>query len=98
VGGSLGGLLGTLIGVLAPKGKGRAFVLGAMWFFILLGVGSVGLGLYALAVGQPYAIWFGPILTGVIPVLVMGSLLAVVRIRYREAEERHLQSEGFRAS
>jgi hypothetical protein len=98
LGGTLAGLLGGLIGTLAPKGKGRMFIFTAMWLFVVAGACSLGLGMYALAVGQPYSIWYGPVLTGVMYMAVMGILLPVVRTRYRQAEQRHLEAEGLRST
>jgi hypothetical protein len=96
IGGSLGGLWGALGGVLAPRGKGRAFILGFGWLMVVAGVVSLAFGLYALAVGQPYGIWYGPVLLGIIVTTVVGSLMPVVRLRYRQADERRLQAEDFR--
>jgi hypothetical protein len=63
---------------------------------VALGVGLVGFGLYALAVGQPFGIWFFPTFIGVIFVAVMGGLLPVVQLRYAQAEARRLEAEGLR--
>jgi hypothetical protein len=95
-GGTLVGLWGALVGTLAPKGKGRAWLLGAGWVLVGLGVLSLGFGLYALAVGQPYGIWYGPCLTGVVVIVVTGGLIPVARKRYAEAEARRLEGEAFR--
>jgi hypothetical protein len=95
-GGTLGGLWGALIGTLAPRGKGRAWLIGIGWVFVGLGVLSLAFGLYALAAGQPYGIWYGPLLTGVMFTVVIGCLLPVVYKRYAEAEARRVQAEEFR--
>src|SRR5262245_50769484 len=96
--GLLGALIGTLAGILAPRGKGRALILGLMGFSCLAGVAMLGFGLYALVVGQPYGIWYGPVLVGGIGAVVFGSLIPVVRQRYAEAERRRLEGEGIRHS
>jgi hypothetical protein len=96
VGGTLGGLLGALGGWLAPQGKGRNWILGGMWAFVVFGLANLALGGYALYDGQPYAIWYGPLLGGVIFTVVVGSLIPVMRFRYKQAEERRLQAENFR--
>lgn len=98
IGGSLCGVLGGLAGMLAPQGKGRAFILGGMAFFACFGVANLLLGLVALLAGQPYGIWYGPLLCGLIFTVVVGSLIPVVRKRYREAEERRIQAEALRRS
>ena len=97
VGGSLGGLWGALVGTLAPRGKGRTWLIPIGWGFIGLGVLSLAFGLYALAAGQPYGIWYGPVLTGGLVVTVIGCLMPVVYRRYAEAEARRVQAEEFRS-
>ncbi len=94
--GSLGGILGAMAGTLAPKGKGRSFVLGAFTLMILIGAGHLLLGLYALANRQPYGIWYPLVLIGSILTIVMGSLRPVVRKRYQEAEARKMEAAAFR--
>ena len=56
------------------------------------------LGLYALLAGQPYGIWYGPLLCGTIYTTVVGGLIPAVRLRYRQAEERRLEAEALRKS
>ena len=96
VGGTLGGLWGALVGTMAPRGKGRAWIIPIGWGFAGLGVLSLAFGLYALVVGQPYGIWYGPVLTGVIFAGVVGGLMPVVYKRYADADARRLQAEQFR--
>jgi hypothetical protein len=96
VGGSLGGLWGALVGILAPRGKGRGWVIPIGWAFFGLGLLSLAFGLYALVNGQPHGIWYGPVLTGVIFAVLIGCLMPVVYRRYAEAEARRLQAEEFR--
>jgi MFS family permease len=94
--GSLGGILGAAAGTLAPKGKARSFVLGAFTLMMLIGVGHLVVGLYALAVGQPYGIWYPLVLIGGILTVVIGSLRPMVRKRYEEAEARKMEAAAFR--
>ena len=102
VGGSLcgviGGTLGGLAGWLAPKGKGRTWILGGMIAFMGLGLLNLAFGIFALVVGQPYGIWYGPLLLGVLCTVLPGCLLPVIRRRYQEAEERRLQAATLRQS
>jgi len=97
-GGSLGGVLGALAGVLAPQGKGRGLILGGMYTMVVFGVLSLVFGLVALFAGQPYGIWFAPVLAGVIFVAVAGGLIPVIRRRYAEAEHRRLEAAAVRQS
>lgn len=98
VGGSLIGLMGALAGWLAPQGKGRTLLLGGFGVAAVLGVGMVGVGLYALVVGQPYAIWYPLVLCGAMYAIVCGSLYPVLRLRYAQAEQRRIDGEALRQS
>ncbi len=94
--GALGGMLGAAAGALAPKGKGRAFILGTFTLMIAIGAGHFVVGLYALFVGQPYGIWFPLLLLGGILTTVLGVLRPVVRKRYDEVETRKMEAAAFR--
>ena len=97
VGGTLCGLWGAACGMLAPRGIGRTWILGFGWLMVAVGVGCLGFGLYALAMGQPWNIWLWPCHIGLIVSGVVGGLIPVIRKRYAEAESRRLQAEEFRA-
>ncbi len=94
--GGLGGTLGALAGTLAPKGKGRNFILGAFTLMVIVGVGHLVVGLYALFMGQPYGIWYPLVLIGGILTIVIGSLRPVVRRAYEQAEARKMEAAAFR--
>ena len=94
--GTLGGLLGAAAGILAPRGKAKAVIVGAWYLTIAFGVAVLLFGVYALVVGQPWGIWYGPVLCGTIITIVMGGLLPVIRMRYRAAEQRRIDAEGLR--
>lgn len=96
--GVLGGVIGTAAGVLAPRGKGRGLVLGAMTAIPALGGLGLAAGLAALATGQPYHVWFPLCLLGGMMAAIFGPLIPVVRMRYREAERRRLEAESLRRS
>src|SRR5262245_14035810 len=98
VGGTLCGLLGAAAGVCAPRGIGRPWIMGGLVLMVLVGLASLAFGLYALAVGQPWAIWYGPVLTGVVLSVVMGGLIPVIRRRYAEAEARRMEATDLRHS
>lgn len=98
VGGTLGGILGASFGTLGPRGIGRTFILGSMYFFVLLGIAQLIFGVYAIIVGQPWGIWYGPVLCGAIFSIVMGPLIPFARSSYRQAEERRLEAEALRKS
>jgi len=67
-----------------------------MWAFFVFGLANLGLGFYALYDGQPSGIWSALLLGGVIFSVVVGSAIPVVHLRYKQAEERHLQAENLR--
>jgi hypothetical protein len=98
VGGAIGGILGAASGFLAPRGKGKKFILSGMWLFIVAGLVSVGFGVAALVQDQPYAITYPFFLVGAIYVIVMGSLIPVIKKQYGMAEKRRLDAEEFRKS
>jgi hypothetical protein len=101
IGGSLagmaGGVLGGLGGFLAPRGQGRSFILGGFVLMIGLGLASLAFGVVALVAGQPFAIWFFPAVLGVVCAGVFGMLLPVLKLRYRQADERRIAAAGLRA-
>jgi hypothetical protein len=98
LGGTLIGVMGALAGWLAPQGKGRTLLLGGFGLAAVLGVVMVVVGLFALIVGQPYAIWYPITLCGAIYAIVCGSLFPVLRNRYTQAEQRRIDGEALRHS
>jgi H+/Cl- antiporter ClcA len=94
--GSLGGILGAAAGNLAPKGKGRTFILGAFTLLMWVGMAHLLVGIYALIAQQPYGIWFPLVLVGAVLTVVIGALRPVVRKRYEEAELRKMDAAAFR--
>ena len=91
--GSLIGCLGAVAGMLAPSGKAKGYVLGAWYTFIAVGILLLFISLFALITGQPYGIWYGFGLPGLLGVILLPSLLPVIKKRYSEAEQRKMQSE-----
>lgn len=91
--GCLAGVWGSLVGIFARKGRGKAPLLGMG--VVLLGFSLLCLvaGAVALAAGQPYSMWYGLGLGGLIGTLVLGFNLPVVWTVYRQAEERKLSAD-----
>ena len=89
--GVFGGLWGALLGGLAPRGKARPLVLGLGWLFVGVSLVLLAAGLTALVSGQPYGVWYGLGLAGLMGTLVIAPLIPVARKRYREAEERRMR-------
>jgi hypothetical protein len=86
--GVLGGLWGSLAGTLAPRGKAKLLVLGLHFGIVLACVGLLLASIIALAEGQPYGVWYGLGLPGLLGVIIIGGLTPVIFRRYREAELR----------
>lgn len=82
IGGSICGILGCLAGVFAPRNRARRFILGAFWTFIAFGIIQVVVGLAALWTGQPFGIWYPPLLCGIIFSIVLGFQLPAVCRKY----------------
>lgn len=94
--GTLAGVFGALAGYLAPKGIGRIPILTFHWIILLVGVASLIFGIVAVTQGQPYHVYYVPMLVGAVLTFVMGGLLPVIRLRYRQAEQRKLDAEELR--
>lgn len=90
--GVVGGILGPLAGSLAPRGKAKPVVMGLFAVSLLACAAMLIAGIVALVQDQPYAIWYGLGLPGVVGLLVLGGLMPVVQKRYREAEQRRLSA------
>lgn len=58
------GLIGTIVGILAASGRGRAFMLPLMICGSILGVILTLVGVVALANGQPYNVYYPMLLAG----------------------------------
>lgn len=90
--GVVGGLIGSLVGVLAPRGIGKQAMYAA--FAAMIGISALFLvaAIVALATGQPYGVWYGLGLPGLLCLVLFSSLVPVLRLRYREAELRRLNA------
>lgn len=94
--GMIAGLYGAMCGMLAPRGLCRTLVLSIHVTVLALGVVSLIVGASALLAGQPYHVWYPLGLIGMVMAFVMGGLLPVVLIRYRQAEARKLAAAEIR--
>ena len=86
------GFVGALSGLFAPKGIGRSIVLGLLCVLISISVALLVAGIVAYIQGQPYGIWYGLGLAGVIGTLVLLPNYFVIRKRYTEAEMRKIDA------
>jgi hypothetical protein len=86
--GLVGGLWGALVGILAPRGRARSFVVGYTWAVLVACAGLLAAGAVALVCGQPYGVWFFLGLPGLIGLIVIGANAPTVYWAYRAAEAR----------
>jgi hypothetical protein len=95
IGGGIGaliGVMGGLIGILCGRGKAEGVVVSLMHVMKLVGLAGLALGIVALAVKQPYAVWYPPLLIGVICTSLGFALTPTVRRRYAELEDRRMRA------
>jgi uncharacterized membrane protein len=81
---------GAVVALLAARGRARRFVFGtwtALWFAALA---LLIVGEYARQRGQPWGIWYGFLLPGVIGVSVVGANFLTLLKWYRGVEQRRL--------
>ncbi len=94
---SIMGLLGvvdvTLALVFIPKGKANKLVLGVNTLAFALAFISLILGIIAYLSGQPYSIWDGFGLSGLLGTIFFGMFFFAICSEYRKAELRKAMSE-----
>ncbi|MEN8159186.1 MAG: hypothetical protein ABFS41_03835 [Myxococcota bacterium] len=90
--GSAVGVLGAAIGTLCSLGRGRRFVMAGL---LAMGVGgfvALTAGLLALALGQPYAVWYPLLLLGGLTPALALTLRPTARRRFEALELRRMQA------
>jgi len=99
-GGWVGGLGGTLLGllcaavaVLAVRGVGRLTVLSLLIAMATVGVGGLTAGIVAACVGQPYGVFFPLLLGGVLYALAGGLGLLLYPRVYQNIELRKMSAQ-----
>ncbi len=90
--GVLGGVWGSLVGTLAPMGKGKGVMVGFGYALVTVAALFLVAAGVAMAAGQPFTVWFFLGLPGLIGLSVVGPLLPTVYRRYDEAEGRKIQA------
>jgi hypothetical protein len=90
--GCYGALFGCLAGFLVPRGKGRRLLMGMIILAVLAGIVHLTVGMTALLVGQPYHVWYGFMLLGVILLFVFPGVSWGIRRAYIQAEQRRMQA------
>jgi len=92
IAGSVIGCLGALIGLLTSLGRARGFVIATAKALIVFGAAAVVAGLVAVALSQPYSVFYPLLLVGVIACTVPLGLLPTIRRRYEEIEFRAMRA------
>lgn len=92
IGGSLLGVWGALVGVIAIRGRARGFVLGSATFLLFGGIACLLVGVVALASAQPYAVYYPFLLMGVLLVALMAVFRRTLSMRYEHLELKRMQS------
>ena len=90
--GVLGGLWGSLVGTLAPRGKGKAVVWAMYWTLLTLSVGCGCVGVAGWVSGQPWMITFALLLPGALGLLILAPLGYVAKLAYRRVEEMKMRA------
>jgi hypothetical protein len=90
--GPLLGILGALVGTLSGWGRGKNVCIAICWFTVVFGVVCLITGIVALTMGQPYVVYYPPLLLGLIGTVVMGSILPTIRKRFSDIELRKMES------
>lgn len=90
--GVLFGCLAALIGILSSTGKARGLVLGLMKVMFFVGVASLVLAVVALVLSQPHAVYYPPLLLGILMTILPIALIRSVRKRYEQIELRKMKA------
>ena len=96
--GILGAVVGALTGVFASRGKATKLTLGVNAFAFLLSFVAVIVGIAAYLSGQPYGVWYGFGLGGLIGTILFGMGFWVIPKAVREAEHRKSMLEDLTRS
>lgn len=97
--GVLGAILGVVMGIYGRRGRARALVYAVHFFGASIGIACLAGGLTALALGQPYHVWFPLLNLGAVgtPIFVV-LFFAVTRRVYTMAEQRKLDAALLRGA
>jgi len=79
-------ILGALAFWLVPQGRAKAFIVRSWFALWIVAVVFVGAGGFAWVDGQPWGVWYGLALPGVVGVGVLGIDLLVILKRYHAVE------------
>lgn len=86
------GIFGGIAGFLIPRGKGKGLVVGLYWMFLGASVLMLLTGIAAYFAGQPYGVWYGLGLGGLVGTGVLGGNYWTFKNGYLQAERRRMQA------
>ena len=86
------GILGGVIGWAGGKGKARGVVMSCLWCLLAVGLLSLGAGIAALTLRQPYMVYYPLLLLGVICAAISTVRIKAFRKRYEQAELRRMSA------
>ena len=92
IAGSTLGTLGAVIGVLAGRGKARQTVFALLVAMCAIGGVSLILGIVAVAIGQPHAVYYPLLLCGAVATVLPLVQLPALRRRYEALELRRMSA------
>jgi hypothetical protein len=84
--GVFGGIFGAVAGTFAPKGKFKKTVIALLICMIAASLILLCLGIIALLAKQPYGVWYGLGLPGVIGTFVIGGLTPGILKAYKVSD------------
>jgi hypothetical protein len=86
------GILGAVIGVLGPRGKGRRITIIGFALGMTVGAACLLVGLVALFSRQPYAVWYPLVLTGVLLCVTLPVIAMVIRKAQTQQELNRMRA------
>jgi hypothetical protein len=87
------GIWGALVGVLGPQGLFKGVGMAVHGTLLTISALLLMAGGLALATGQPYGVWYGLGLGGLIGIVVLGANIRTVRRVYAMAEQRKIAAK-----
>jgi ABC-type dipeptide/oligopeptide/nickel transport system permease subunit len=86
------GTIGAVIGILAGMGVARKVCLSLLVLMFVFGIASLVLAIAAFAYSQPYAVYYPPLLMGVICLPLAAILFFPIKRGYEYRELRKMQA------
>jgi hypothetical protein len=90
--GSMIGIFGAVVGLLAGQAKARMLVMSLLWLILLFGTCSLIAGIIALFRSQPYMVFYPLLLVGGISTLTPAFCIPLLKKRYEALELRQISS------